>query len=170
VARAARNLGYSHRKLNYSEPNATPLGAVLPAPPPEKRELFCRNGLKYYAWISSRRIRATFKDIEDQRQLLKKSRPNTASGKTLRRELDLAAQMAARSCHFMLWQQALAAEHRAEANRLATRESARLRKLKADYELYWPSRNKGRATIASRFLRWRLNDYRSASLPLPVTT
>src|SRR6185436_12418552 len=37
VARAAIALGFAHRKFGYREPNFTPYGAVIAAPPPEMR-------------------------------------------------------------------------------------------------------------------------------------
>ena len=49
---AALALGFAHLKLKYFAPNVTPLGAVIAAPPPKKLELFCRDGLKYYARIA----------------------------------------------------------------------------------------------------------------------
>jgi hypothetical protein len=51
VASSALALGFAHKKLHYCAPNVTPLGAVIAAPPPALRELFCRDGLKYYARI-----------------------------------------------------------------------------------------------------------------------
>ncbi len=64
VAKAAYALGFAHRKLGVFAPNETPLGTVIAAPPPERRELFCRNGLKYYARIPAQKIRAVLREIE----------------------------------------------------------------------------------------------------------
>src|SRR5439155_19110005 len=58
LAHAALALGYAHRKFNYYAPNVTPFGTVIAAPPPRLRELFCRDGLKYYARIPEKNVRA----------------------------------------------------------------------------------------------------------------
>ena len=71
MARAALALGLAHRKLNFHEPNATPLGTVIAAPPPEWRELFCRNGLKYYARIAEKAVRAALAEVEMQRAVIR---------------------------------------------------------------------------------------------------
>ena len=115
AAKAAFALGQAHRKLKFTAPNETPLGTVIAAPPPEQRELFCRNGLKHYRRISGKNIRAALKEIEKQRAILKQAaRPKA---KILALELDLAARMAAQSCKFMLWQQAVAKQGRVGAPR-----------------------------------------------------
>ena len=120
IAEAAFKLGFVHRKLKVRVPNETPLGTVIAAPPPEERELFCRNGLKWFRKISSKNIRATLKEIEKQRAILRAAGSARNSVRavvharggqrtarpTLLVELDLAARMAAHSCRFMLWQQA----------------------------------------------------------------
>ena len=51
IASAAFNLGFVHQKLGVKAANETPLGTVIAAPKPEERELFCRNGLKWFAKI-----------------------------------------------------------------------------------------------------------------------
>ena len=58
VAKAAWAMGVAHQKLQFNEVNLTPLGAVIAAPPPEERELFCRNGLKYFTRIEAKHIRS----------------------------------------------------------------------------------------------------------------
>jgi hypothetical protein len=73
------------------------------------RELFCRDGLKYYARIPQKNVRAALAEVEKQRAVIEASKPTTHSGKILALELDLAARMAAESCKIMLWQQAVAA-------------------------------------------------------------
>src|SRR6476619_20324 len=55
TAKVAAALGLAHRKFKCHLPNATPFGIVIAAPPPELRELFCRDGLKCYARISPER-------------------------------------------------------------------------------------------------------------------
>ena len=45
-------LGLIHLNFAYLESNVTPFGAVIAAPPPKLRDVFCRNGLKHYARIS----------------------------------------------------------------------------------------------------------------------
>src|SRR6185312_13981525 len=111
VAKAAWALGLAHRKLHFKELNATPLGAVIAAPPPEERELFCRHGLKYFARIPAKRIRSAARELQRQIGVLKKARGNSKispRGRILVRELELAARKAEQSCHFMLRQQAVA--------------------------------------------------------------
>jgi hypothetical protein len=159
VAKAALALGFAHRKFDYLEPNVTPFGAVIAAPPPETRELFCRSGLKYYARIEGRNVRAALAEVGRQRAALAGAEPSSASGTILKRELDLAARMAAESCRIMLWQQALAAGKHAEAKRLATAGIAALRRIDREFKAYWPLRNKGTTAKCSPFLQWRINDY-----------
>ena len=66
IAEAAFKLGFAHQKLGVKAPNETPLGTVIAAPKPEERELFCRNGLKWFAKIPAQKIRAALKEIEKQ--------------------------------------------------------------------------------------------------------
>ena len=157
TAKAAFALGRTHRKLKFTAPNETPLGTVIAAPPEEQRELFCRNGLKHYARISGKNIRAALKEIEKQRALLKHAAHPKA--KILALELDLAARMAAQSCRFMLWQQARATGKISEAKRLARAGIRELRKLEKDFKAYWPTRNKATPQHCSAFLKWRIRDY-----------
>jgi hypothetical protein len=157
LAKAAFGLGLAHRQLHFSEPNVTPLGAVIAAPPPERRELFCRNGVKYYSRISAKNIRAALREIEKFQAMAKRARPRHRTGKTLKRELELASRMAAQSCKFMLWQQASAAGKIPHA-RNGIRE---LRKLEKDFNAYWPTRNKATPKHCSAFLQWRMDDYRN---------
>ena len=173
AAKAAFALGRAHRKLKFTMPNETPLGTVIAAPPPGQRELFCRNGLKHYARIPGKNIRATLKEIEKQRAVLNSGRarcPHRAENgglgtarptqsKILLCELDLAARIAAQSCQFMLWQQARAAGKFSEAKRLARAAICELRKLEKDFNACWPLRNKATPQHCSAFLRWRINDY-----------
>jgi hexosaminidase len=163
VARAALALGLAHRKLRFNEANLTPLGAVITAPPPETRELFCRNGLKYFATIRSRDIQATAREVSKQFGVLKKAqrRPATCPGaKILLRELELAARMAEQSCKFMLWQQAVAAGKTSQARQLAKSGLKELARLDKEFKSFWPRRNKGTTKHCSAFLRWRMRDYR----------
>ncbi len=159
IAGAAFKLGLAHRELGVKAPNETPLGTVIAAPPPEQHELFCRNGLKWFAKIRSKNIRAALKAIEKQRAILLRAKPKSDSGKTLARELDLAARMAVQSCQFMLWQQAKAAGKTLEANQLARIGVRELQKLGKDFKAYWPTRNKATPRHCSEFLKWRIRDY-----------
>ena len=171
MAKAASALGQVHRQLGYTEPNLTPLGAVIAAPPPKARELFCRNGLKYHAWIPEKNIRATLREIEKQRIPINLGRrpPSLRFGATrhavppsaniLSRELNLAARMAAQSCRFMLWQQACAAGRTSEAKRLARNGIRELRILDKEFNALWPLRNKATPRHCSAFLKWRIEDY-----------
>ena len=167
AARAALALGLAHRKLKFTALNTTPLGAVIAAPRPETHELFCRDGLKYYARIAPKNIRAALAEIEKQRRVLKRARPTTDAGQMLVAELDLAARMAAQSCQIMLWQQALAGGKRIEARRMAETGIHELRALEQDFTALWPRRNKGTTAKCSAFLQWRIADYLCARLHFP---
>ncbi|MGD0743886.1 MAG: glycoside hydrolase family 20 zincin-like fold domain-containing protein [Verrucomicrobiota bacterium] len=168
IAKAAFALGHAHRQLGYAEPNLTPLGTVIAAPPPEARESFCRNGLKYHARIPEQNVRATLKGIERQRIRLHRTKPSTANAGILLRELDMAARMAAQSCQFMLWQQALAAGRTSEAERLARNGIRKLRRLEREFNAYWPLRNKATPGHCSAFLKWRIRDYLSGRAGSPL--
>jgi hypothetical protein len=162
VAEAALALGTAHRKLHFSEVNVTPLGAVVAAPPPEQRELFCRNGLKYYARIRARAIRSAQREIRKQLNILKRARrqPSISSGgKVMVRELEFAARMADQSCTFMLWQQLKARGKAASAQRVARKAIAELNALDREFKAFWPKRNKGDTQNCSVFLQWRIADY-----------
>jgi hypothetical protein len=167
LARAAFALGLAHRKFKYLAPNVTPFGAVIAAPRPATRELMCRDGLKYYARISGANIRAALAEVEAQRAQLARARPVGRAGAFLALELDLAARMAAQSCHIMLWQQEVAEEKTAMARRLAKIGIRELRDLDHDFRAYWPLRNGGTTAKCSPFLRWRSEDYRRGQLHFP---
>jgi hypothetical protein len=166
AAKAAFALGFAHLKLNYFAPNSSPLGSVIAAPKPEERELFCRDGLKCFAKISGARISSTLREIEKQRAVLSRARPETERGKILALELDLAARMAAQSCRFMLWQQALASRNDSKAKSMAKTGIKELAGLDRDFKNYWPLRNKASTKNCSPFLRWRMEDYRKGILPV----
>lgn len=167
MAKAALALGFAHRKFRYSETNFTPYGSVIAAPPPELRELFCRNGLKYYARIPTRRIRAALAELERRTKTFHGANPATKSSRALRDELNLATRMAAQSCHIMLWQKAVAAGKYDLARRLALRGIRNLEAIERDFKAYWPTRNKGTTAKCSPFLRWRIKDYRRGVLHFP---
>jgi hypothetical protein len=167
VAKAAIALGFAHRKFDYLESNITPFGAVIAAPPPETRELFCRSGLKYYARIKPKNIRAALAEVEKQRALLAKTKSISKYGVMLKTELDLAARMAAESCRIMLWQQALAAGKTKEAKRLARAGIKALQQIENTYNACWPLRNKATSAKSSPFLKWRMDDYRRGKLHFP---
>ncbi len=160
IARAAIQLGFAHKKLGVSAANETPLGTVIAAPKPEERELFCRNGLKWFSKIEPARIRATLGEIERQRFVLRRATVKAKSAKLLARELELAARMAAQSCKFMLWQHAVAAAEYSKARKLARIGIRELKQLQKDFAAYWPLRNKATPKHCSAFLNWRLADYR----------
>jgi hypothetical protein len=173
VAQAGLKLGFAHQKLGVSAVNETPLGTAIAAPKPADRELFCRNGLKWFAKIPAPKIRAALVEIEKQRGNLRSAghppgafnpapptRRAGARRSILAGELDLAARMAAESCHFMLWQQTVATGNKAEAMRLARRGIRELQKLEKDFNAYWPLRNKATPKHCAVFLRWRMEDYR----------
>ena len=70
--------------------------------------------------------------------------------------------MAAQSCQFMLWQQAVAAGNISEAKRLARIGINELKKLEKNFNALWPSRNKATPEHCSAFLPWRMDDYRNS--------
>ena len=172
AAKAAFALGQAHRKLKFTVPNETPLGTVIASPPAKQHELFCRNGFKHHTNISSKNIRAALKEIEKQRAVLRRAKPSNKARNILLYELDLAARMAAQSCRFMLWQQAIAKQGRVGAPRRPDAEARRpyqhmaqtgireLHKLEKDFNAYWPLRNKATPKHCSAFFCWRINDYR----------
>jgi hexosaminidase len=161
VAEAAYRLGLAHLKLGVKALNETPLGTVIAAPKPEERELFCRNGLKWFAKIPAAKIRATLQEILKQRVLLTRGKSHSEAGKILALELDLAARMAGESCYFMLWQQAVAAGRKSAAKALARAGMRHLRQLEKDFKAAWPLRNKATPKHCSPFLQWRIDDYLS---------
>ena len=167
IAKSAIAMGFVHEKFGYREMNVTPFGAVIAAPPPETRELFCRNGLKYYARINEKNIRSALAEIGKQRRVLRAAKPANRAGAILKTELDLAARMAEQSCHIMLWQQALAAGKKAFAHQLARTGIRELQALERDFKAYWPRRNKATTAKSSPFLRWRMDDYRAGKLHFP---
>jgi hypothetical protein len=160
IAEAGFQLGFAHQKLGVNAPNETPLGTVIAAPKPDDRELFCRNGLKWFAKIPTKKIIAALKEIRRQRTTLLRAKPVSDSGKILARELDLAARMAEQSCQFMLWQQAVVAGKKTETKKMAQKGVRELQKLEKDFEAHWPLRNKATPKHCSPFLRWRISDYR----------
>jgi hypothetical protein len=164
AAGAALGLGLAHRKFRYTAPNVTPYGAVIAAPPPKLRELFCRDGLKYYARIPARNITAALHELEEQRAMLRRARPLGASGRLFTLELNLAARMAAQSCRIMLWQQALADGKLPRARSMAKRGINELLRLETEFNAYWPHRNKATTAKCSPFLQWRIRDYRRQTL------
>ena len=159
VAVAGYKLGFAHLKLGVKAMNETPLGTVIAAPKPEDRELFCRNGLKWFAKITAKKILATLKEIQKQRAGLRRAKPSSDSGMILAVELDLAARMAEQSCNIMLWQQAVAAGKKSEAKALARQGVRELRTLEKDFNACWPLRNKATTKHCSPFLQWRIQDY-----------
>ena len=164
MATAALGLGLAHRKLNYSAPLGTPLGTAIAAPVPQTRELMCRDGLKYYARIPAKNIRGAQEEVEGQRAVLHRSRPNTLAGEILAVELDMAARMAVESCNIMLWQQAIVGGRHAEARRMARTGIRALEALDRDFSAYWPLRNNGTPAKCAAFLRWRMQDYRKGTV------
>jgi len=160
AASSGFKLGFAHQKLGIQAVNETPLGTVLAAPKPVERELFCRNGLQWFEKIPHKKILATLKEIQKQRATLLCSKPDSAAGKTLVRELALAAQMAEQSCQYMLWQKAVAAGKISEANLRARQGLRELKTLEKKFNAYWPTRNKATPKQSTPFLRWRMEDYR----------
>ena len=167
LATAVRALGLAHQRFRYKAPNVTPFGAVVAAPLPRTRELTCRDGLKYYARIPEKNIRAAWDELEQNRLLLSRARPTSTSGNVLQHELSLAARMAGESCRIMLWQQALVSHRTVAIERLARAGTRELLQIDEEFRAYWPTRNKGTTATCSPFLRWRIDDYRRRALPFP---
>jgi hypothetical protein len=155
AAAAALALGRAHRLFQFSAPNQTPFGTVLTAYPPERRELFCRDGLTHFERISEENIRMALAEVKQQRQALARATPESDAGAMWMLELDMAARMAAQSCEYMLWQQAVAAGRGARARKLAEAICGELILLEEDFGGYWPLRNKGGVEKCAAFLRWR---------------
>jgi hexosaminidase len=164
LAEAAHALGLAHRKFKHFERNSTPFGTTIAAPLPGDLELFCRDGLRNYTRISGTNIRKALAEVEAQLKKLGRARPATRAGKRLALELTLAGRMAGQSCHFMLWQQALAAGRSGVARRLARAGIRELDRLERQFDAYWKSRNKGTPKRCSAFLGWRRESY-EASCP-----
>ena len=158
VANAALALGMAHLKLQYTALNETPLGTVITAPPPEQRELFCRNGLKHFANIPAKNIRAARAAIIRQRGVLARGKPGSAGGRLLARELDLAARLAGLSCQYMLWQQVRAVDQVDAARKLADPMIRDLKQVEREFKAYWPLRNKATPKHSIPFVRWRVKE------------
>jgi hypothetical protein len=159
TGKAAIKLGFAHCKLGIKAVNETPLGTVIAAPKPEDRELFCRNGLKWFTKVPRQRILATLNEIRRQRASIRRGKWTSNSGIILAVELDLSARMAEASCQYMLWQQAVASGHSAEAAVRAKTGIRQLRALESDFNACWPLRNKATPRHCTPFLRWRRADY-----------
>jgi hypothetical protein len=155
LAGAALRLGVAHLKLGVKAVNETPLGTVIAAPKPEARELFCRNGLQWFARIPRRNLLAAQQEIAVQRAAIRRGKSRSDAGILLAVELDLAARMAGQSCQYMLWQQAVAAGDGPEAKSLARQGIRELGRLEADFNAYWPLRNQATPEHCAPFLRWR---------------
>jgi hypothetical protein len=161
IAGAGFKLGFAHQKLEMKAANETPLGTAIAAPKPAERELFCRSGLKWFTKIPAKNILATMKEIQKHRTVLRRARPESAAGKILMAELDLAARMAEQSCQFMLWQQSVAAGKTSVAKMQARQGVHELRELRRDFNACWPLRNKATTKHCSPFLQWRMEDYQT---------
>jgi hypothetical protein len=159
LGNAAMALGLAHRHFNYTTANSTPFGTTIAAPAPGARELFCRGGLANYTRIAPGAIQAARQEVKVQLARIRRSRPATGSAKILAIELTLAARMAEQSCHYMLWQQALAVGNFRQARRLSRSGLRELCALDRDFTAYWPLRNKGTPQKCWAFLRWRMQDY-----------
>jgi hypothetical protein len=137
---------------------------VIAAPPPPDRELVCRDGLKYYARIPERNIRAALGELSQQQATLRGAQPGNTEGAMLQQELEIASRMAFESGKIMLWQQALAAGKTSLARKMAAAGIRQLTGLEKDFNALWPLRNKGTPVKCSPFFRWRIQDYRAGRL------
>lgn len=163
VASAALALGVAHKQLKYTALNETPLGTAITAPPPEQRELFCRNGLKHFAKIPGKNIGTALAEIEKQLRRLERVKPTGPGGAMLLQELKFAARMAVLSCQYMLWQQARTAGESKVAGKLSGVMTTELRKLDREFNAYWPKRNKATPKHCTAFIGWRLADLRAGT-------
>ena len=160
IAKAGFKLGFVHQKLGVKALNETPLGTVIAAPKPEDRELFCRNGLKWFAKIPAKKIHAALKEIEKQRKIL-------AARKTkIRFRKNSGARTGFGGAHggAVLQIHAVAAGRRCGKkfrgkNDWRERAFANCKQLKKDFNAYWPLRNKATTKHCSPFLQWRIEDY-----------
>ena len=163
MAEAALALGLAHRKFDYYAMNMTPYGSVIAAPRPHTHELDCRDGLKYYARIPDRNIRAALDEVERQQAVLCAGRAREpATGKYSGRGLDLATRMAVQSAGSCCgnrrgWRPGCAG---AAAGR---RRHPRVAGTGPRFPRYWPLRNKGTTAKCAAFLRWRMTDYRAGA-------
>ena len=105
--------------------------------------------------------------MQAQRAVLYGARPQTRAGEVLAVELDMAARMAVESCRIMLWQQAVVGGRDSRARLMAAAGIRALRELDRDFRACWPLRNKGTTAKCSAFLRWRMQDYRRATVYYP---
>jgi len=168
IASAAEQLGYVHQTLGYPAFNCTPIGAALAAPPPSMGEMWCKDGLKYYAQIDPEKLGTTLEQIEEAHAWIARAQPASPDAAILADELKLAARMAAASCRYMLWQQHLSAGKHARADSIARKGIKELQQIESDFENYWPLRNKVTPKKCSPFLRWRIDDYRKRRLLKPA--
>lgn len=166
AGKTAFALGLMHKELHYTAPNVTPLGSVIAAPPPELRELFCRDGLKYFARIPGKHVQMALDGLKDQLNILGNAMPATAEAKNILAEMKTAARLAAQSCEFMLWQQDLAAGRQKPARMRAAKGAKALNEIEDQFLLEWPLRNKGTPAAHWPFIKWRLADYRRGTLPI----
>jgi hypothetical protein len=166
AARGAMTLGLAHRKFRYYSSNVTPFGAVIAAPPPEWRELFCRDGLKYYARIGRRNIEAALRDAKKGLARVARAAPGNNSGSVLKQELMLAARMAIKSGEIMLWQKR-AVQASPTAPTLARKLIREMKQLDKEFKEYWPLRNKGTTKKCSLFLQWRIRELQNEKVFYP---
>ena len=142
--RRRSNLVSPTENLALQAPNETPLGTVIAAPPPEARELFCRNGLKWFAKIPAKNIRAALKEIEKQRTILNLGRRHAVPPKT--KILMHGTGFGGAHGGAIVPVHALAAGARGGKNIRGETVGAsgirELRKLDKDFRAYWPLRNK----------------------------
>ena len=108
--------------------------------------------------------------ILPHRAVLSRTRPRSHAGEVLALELDLAARMAVQSCRIMLWQQAVVGGRDSQARLMAAAGVRALQELEHDFRAYWPLRNKGTTAKCAAFLRWRMQDYRRATVNCPPET
>ena len=154
-------------QAQYSAPLGTPLGTAIAAPVPKTRELMCRDGLKYYARIPGKNIRAALEEVERQRAVLRRSRPAHP------RRGNPGGGVGPGGAHGgrILPHHALATGsgrgQDAQARRMAAAGIRALRELDRDFRSYWPLRNKGTTAKCSTFLRWRMEDYRHGTVYYP---
>ena len=166
IAAAAFKLGFAHQKLGVKAPNETPLGTVIAAPKPEERELFCRNGLKWFAKIPPGRFAPTLKEIEKQRAVLLRAKPKLGfRTKLLARGTGFGGAHggAVVPVHVVAASASPRGKHQRQ-NGWREQGIRELRKLEKDFNAYWPLRNKATPQHCSAFLKWRIRDLLESKL------
>jgi len=162
---AALGMGLAHRKFKYTTFNATPYGATIAAGRRKDLEVYCREGLKYFARVTGKNVSAALEEINFQSANLKQSRPEGDSARGMVEDLQIAASLATESTEYLLWQLDLDEGKTAQAIRRAHRGIKALRQIKSRWLPAWKARNKGTPGKNWPFMDWRIEEYQGGKLP-----